>query len=163
MKKILITGLIITISMFMAQKASAVCIQCPEIQKEFKKEVKLNKHQKAEIKKIKKDMYAQIKGYQKEYDKNQKQISKILKADCPDIVTMVEIKNRNSNIKNDILVAKKEAYANIFDVYTPDQQYIAKRILSENTGITTKGNCEFCNNRGKIQTKCDKCKDKKKS
>ena len=156
MKKILISTLIIAISVCLAQEVFAVCEQCPQIQKQIKKEVKLSKKQKLSMKKIKKDMKAQIKDNNKQIKKNQRKIDKILKADCPDIYGMVKIKNENSNLKNEILTIKKETYAALFDVYTSEQKYTVKRILSENTGLDC--NCDFSNNRGKMQTKCKKCK-----
>ena len=160
MKKILISALIIAISMFVSSEAFAICTQCPQIQKKIKKEVKLSKKQKHSMEKIKKDMKAQIKDYEKDIKKNQKKIDKILKADCPDIYSMVGIKNENAKLKNEILLAKKEAYAQLFEVYTSDQKYTVKRILSENSGLDCK--CDFSNDRGKFQTKCEKCKGKKK-
>ena len=160
MKKILtvITVLIMTLSI--QQNASALCIQCPEIQKLIKKEITFSKEQKKEIKQITKDMKSQIKDYEKEYKKNQRKIDKILKADCPDIVAMVEYKNRNAVIKRDVLIVKKESLGKIFEVYTEDQQYTAKRILSENTGMITKKPCDFCGENPVLRTKCAKCNKK---
>ena len=157
MKKILISTLIIATTMFFSSEAFGVCLQCPEIQKQLKKELKLSKVQKKEINEIKKNMHSQIKAYQKQYNKNQRKIDKILKADCPDIVKMVEVKKDSAEIKKDIMVARKEAYARIFEVYNEEQQYIAKRILSENSGIQTKKIGEFCEENIKLKPKCAKC------
>ena len=162
MKKILTLSVITILAFFVSQNAFAVCLQCPEIQKQLKKELNLSKEQKKEIKKITKDMESQIKDYQKAYKKNQKQIDKILKADCPDIVRMIEYKNQNSKIKHDIMITKKEAQGRIFEVYTEEQQYRAKQILSENTDIKTKGKCKFCNDDSALKPRCSKCNQKKK-
>lgn len=158
MKKIL--ALLIIALFFGILEANAVCIQCPQIQKQIKKEIKLTKEQKKEINLIKKDMSIQINEKEKEYNKNQKRINKILKADCPDIVEMMAIKNQNSELKKEILVVKKQAHGAIFDVYTQEQQYIAKRILSENTGIIIKKDCEFCKETPKLKMRCKTCKKK---
>ena len=157
MKKILIFVLIITTTMIASSEAFGVCLQCPEIQKQLKKELHLSKAQKKEIKNIKKNMKSQIKSYEKQYNKNQKKVDKILKADCPDIVAMVEVKKANAEIKKNIMVARKEAYAHIFEVYNEEQQYSAKRILSENAGLQTKKKCEFCEENIKLKPKCAKC------
>lgn len=155
MKKILILLFIFSISLFMAQNANAVCIQCPEIQKLIKKEIKLDKSQKKEIKEIKKNMKSQIKDYTKEISANERKIDKILKVDCPDIVSMMEIKNKNAKIQKDIRTLKKESYAQLYEVYTNEQQKIVKRILSENSNLVTKCKCEFCDN---MKPRCAKCK-----
>lgn len=160
MKKILISTLIIAISMSVTSEAFAFCSQCPEIQKQIKKEVKLTKKQKRAMEKIKKDMKAQIKDNNKQIKKNQKKIDKILKADCPDIYGMVEIKNENAKLKNENLIIKKEANADLFEVFTSEQKYTVKRIISENSGLEC--SCGLPNNRGKIQTDCEKCRRKKK-
>ena len=161
MKKILALTVITILAAFVSQNANAVCLQCPEIQKQLKKELNLSKEQKKEIKTITKDMESQIKDYEKAYKKNQKKIDKILKADCPDIVGMMEYKNQNAKIKNDIILTKKEAQGKIFEVYTEDQQYRAKQILSENTDIKTKGKCKFCNDNSNLKPSCAKCNKKK--
>lgn len=156
MKKILIISLaIFTLGV---QSANSTCPECYEINKQIKKEIKIDKTQKKEIKKIKKEMRTQIKKYQKEIKKNQKSISKILNADCPDIVTMVKIKTDIAKIKTKINDEKKEAIDQIFNIYNEDQQYIIKRILSENTYLESKKTCDFCNNRGKMKLKCKKFK-----
>lgn len=160
MKKILISTLAISISMFLSSEAFAICEQCPQIQKQIKKEVKLSKKQKRSIEKIEKDLKAQIKENNKQIKKNQKKIDKILKEDCPDVYGMVQIKNENANLKNENLVVKKEANAELYNVYTSEQKYTIRRIISENAGLGC--SCEFSNNRGKIQTECEKCKSKKK-
>lgn len=159
MKKILISTLAISISMFVSSEAFAICEQCPQIQKQIKKEVKLSKKQKHSIEKIEKDMKTQIKENNKHIKKNQKKIDKILKADCPDIYGMVQIKNENANLKNENLVVKKEANAELYNVYTSEQKYTIRRIISENSGLDCR--CELPNNRGKMLTECEKCKNKK--
>lgn len=161
MKKFLTVILTLIITGIVGNNAFAACLECPEIQKQLKKELNLTRAQKKEIKKIKKDMRAQIKSYTKTFKKNQKDIDKILNADCPDIVYMMVLKNDNSKIKKDILVAKKQAYGQIYDVYTEEQQYIAKRVLSENSGIIMKKDCEFCGEKFQLKSNCKKCNKKK--
>lgn len=161
MKKIITISVITILAFFVSTDAFGVCLQCPEIQKQLKKELNLSKEQKKEIKQITKDMEAQIKEYQKAYKKNQKQINKILKADCPDIVKMMDYKTQNAKIKKDIMLVKKEAQGRIFEVYTEEQQYRAKQVLSENTNIKTKGKCKFCNDNSELKPKCAKCNNKK--
>lgn len=160
MKRIVLILLLLVSTLYFSDCANAVCMQCPEIQKELKKDIKLSKTQKKSIKKITKDMKSQIKSYNKELKSNQKKIDKILNADCPDISLMMEIKVRNSEIKQDISKTKKEALAQIFEVYTEEQQLEVKRILSENSGIVTKGNCDFCDNKNYFKKKCKKCNKK---
>ena len=109
MKKIN-TIITLILTLFISGNAFAACLECPEIQKQLKKEIKLTKEQKKSIKKIKKDMKSQIKTYTKTYNKNQREIERILNADCPDIVYMMVLKNDNSKIKKDIMTAKKQAY-----------------------------------------------------
>ena len=158
MKKVLIFTIVM---IFLGiNNADAVCVQCPEIQKQLKKEITLSKEQKKEIKLIKKDMQAQIKNYRKAYNKNQRKIDKILNADCPDIALMMDYKNRNSAIKRDIIILKKQKYGELFAVYTNEQQETAKRILSENSGIITKKPCDFCSENPILRPKCKKCSKK---
>ena len=158
MKKILV--LTIIMMCFGITNANALCIQCPEIQKQIKKEIKLSKSQKKEIKLIKKDMKNQIKAYKKAFNKNQRKINRILKEDCPDVALMMEYKNKNAAIKKDIIALKKQKYGELFAVYTPEQQDSAKRILSENSGMVTKKPCDFCNENPKLRPKCKKCHKK---
>ena len=111
--------------------ALALCVQCPEIQKQIKKEFKKNdieltKAQKKEIKYIKKEMKSTNKDYDKQIKSNQREINRILKKDCPDIVKMMELKNANAQIKKRKIISKKEFYGTLMDIYTPEQQYIAK-------------------------------------
>lgn len=162
MKKILILAITVILSGIFFNTADAACIQCPEIQKRIKKEfknndIKLSKEQKKEIKLKKKEMKSVIKSYDKKLKQNQKQIDKILNADCPDIVKMMEIKNESAKISKEKMTAKKTLYDDLFYVYTPEQQYIAKRVLSENSDINNKKPCEFCNN--ELKPKCKKCKN----
>lgn len=159
MKKVLI--LTIIMMLFTIGKANAICAQCPEIQKQIKKEIKLTKEQKKEIKLIKKDMTKQLKDYKKAFNKNQRKIDKILKADCPDIKLMMDYKYQNASIKKDIITLKKQKYGELLDVYTQEQQETVKRILSENSGMVTKKPCDFCNENPQLRTKCKKCNQKK--
>ena len=166
MKKfiILLTAIIFTGAFI--NNADAACIQCPEIQKlikkEFKKEdMKLSKEQKKQIKETKKSMKSLMKDYDKKQNNIQKNIDKILKADCPDIVKMMELKNEKAKIQKDRIVSRKEFYDNLFYIYTPEQQYIAKRVLSENSDIKTKKPCDFCSDAKKLKPNCAKCNEKK--
>lgn len=163
MKKIFLLIITLILSGVFLNSSNAACIQCPEIQKRINKEfknndIKLSKDQKAEIKVKKKEMKSIIKNYDKKLKQNQKQIDKILNADCPDIVKMMEIKNTSSKISKEKMTTIKSYYDDLFYVYTPEQRYIAKRVLSENSDINNKKPCIFCNN--ELKPKCSKCKNK---
>lgn len=161
MKKILIILATVIFISGICNSAEAVCIQCPEIQKLIKKEfkendVKLTKEQKKEIKTKKKELKKVIKEYDKQLKQKQKQVDKILNADCPDIVKMIGIKKESAKINKDRAITIKSYEDDLFYVYTKEQQYIAKRVLSENSGIKTKKPCIFCHN--ELRPKCLKCK-----
>ena len=163
MKKILIllTAIIFAVGIF--NSADAACIQCPEIQKLIKKEfkdndMKLTKEQKQEIKTKKKELKKAVKDYDKQIKSKQKQIDKILNADCPDIVKMMEVKKESAKISKDRIITIKSYYDDLFYVYTKEQQYLAKKVLSENSGIKTKKPCIFCQN--ELKPKCSNCKGK---
>ena len=163
MKKILIILTAIILAGGIFNNANAACIQCPEIQKLIKKEfknndIKLTKEQQKEIKTKKKELKKAIKDYDKQIKQKQKEIDKILNADCPDIVKMIEIKKESAKISKDRIVTIKSYYDDLFYVYTTEQQYIAKRVLSENSGIKTKKPCIFCQN--ELKPNCTKCKNK---
>ena len=57
--------------------------------------------------------------------------------------------------------SRKEFYDNLFYIYTPEQQYVAKRVLSENSDIKTKKPCDFCSDAKKLKPNCAKCNGKK--
>ena len=161
MKKILILLTAIILAGGIYNHADAACIQCPEIQKlinkEFKEnDMKLTKEQKNEIKEKKKELKKAIKNYDKQIQQKQKQIDKILNADCPDIVKMMQIKKESAKISKDRIVTIKSYEDDLFYVYTREQQYIAKRVLSENSNIKTKKPCIFCHS--ELKPKCAKCK-----
>ena len=150
MKKILILLTAIILAGGINSNADAACIQCPEIQKlinkEFKEnDMKLTKEQKNEIKEKKKELKKAIKNYDKQIQQKQKQIDKILNADCPDIVKMMQIKKESAKISKDRIVTIKSYEDDLFYVYTREQQYIAKRVLSENSGIKIKKPCILIN------------------
>lgn len=163
MKKLLIllTAIILAGNIF--NNAQAACIQCPEIQKLIKKEfkendVKLTKEQKKEIKAKNKELKKAIKDYDKKLKQNQKRVDKILNEDCPDIVKMMEVKKESAKISKDRAITIKSYYDDLFYVYTTEQQYIAKRVLSENSNIKIKKPCIFC--QSELKPKCAKCKGK---
>ena len=161
MKKILILLTAIVLTGGMCSSADAACIQCPEIQKLIKKEfkennIKLTKEQKKEIKTKKKELKKAIKNYDKQIAQKQKQIDKILNADCPDVVKMMEVKRESAKISKDRIVTIKSYEDDLFYVYTREQQYVAKRVLSENSGIKIKKPCIFCHS--ELKPKCTKCK-----
>ena len=161
MKKLLILLAAIFLTIGVSGNADATCIQCPEIQKLIKKELKendlkLTKEQQQEIKTKKKELKKAIKDYDKQIKQKQKQIDRILNADCPDIVKMMKVKKESSKISKDRIITIKSYYDELFYVYTPEQQYIAKRVLSENSRIKTKKPCIFCQN--ELKPKCTKCK-----
>ena len=163
MKKILILLLVIILTGGIFNKADAACIQCPEIQKlinkEFKEnDMKLTKEQKNEIKTKKKELKKAIKDYDKQIKQKQKQVDKILNADCPDIVKMLEVKKESAKISKDRAATIKSYEDDLFYVYTTEQQYIAKKVLSENSGIKIKKPCIFC--QSELKPKCAKCKGK---
>ena len=163
MKKILSSIIAITfLAILSTLNAQAACIQCPEIQKlikkEFKKEkIELSREQQKEIDKTKSSMKDLMKEFDKKQKTIQKEIDKILKDDCPDIAKMIELKTEKAKIQKDRIIARKEFYDNLLYIYTPEQQYTAKRVLSENSDIKIKKPCEFCNENHKLKLKCKKC------
>ena len=66
-----------------------------------------------------------------------------------------------AKINSDAKLTKKEAYAQIMDIYTDEQREVAKRVLSENSTLETKKKCKFCAN-DTPKMKCKGCKNRAK-